>query len=46
MFCICCDDVPHRYTVVQTLLEMGADPNVLGEERSTPMATPMIHMDT
>lgn len=46
MFCICCDDVPHRYTVVQTLLELGADPNVLGEERSTPMATPMIHMDT
>jgi len=46
VFCLCCDDVPHRYTVVRTLLEMGADPNALGEERRSPMTTPMIRMDT
>jgi hypothetical protein len=43
---LCVDEVPQRYTVVRALLELGADPNVLGEERSSPMATPMIRMDT
>jgi hypothetical protein len=36
----------HRYAVVRTLLELGADPNVLGEEKSSPLVPAMLNMDT
>ena len=37
---------PYKYDVVRLLLELGADPNVLGEERSSPLAPAMVAMDT
>lgn len=43
---LCNDEKPFRYDVVRALLGAGADPNILGEERSSPMTPAMIHMDT
>ncbi len=37
---------PYKYTVVRLMLELGADPNVLGEEKSSPMTPAMLEMDT
>lgn len=43
---LCIEERPYRYDVARALLELGADPNVLSEGRSSPMLSPMFHMDT
>ena len=43
---LCVDRKPHRYDIVRLLLSLGADPNVLGEEDSSPLTHAMLSMDT
>lgn len=40
------DAKPYRYAVVRTLLDLGSDPNILGEENSGPLTPAMFSMDT
>lgn len=46
IFDLCVDEKPFRYDVVITLLRLGAHPNILGRERSTPLLPAMLTMDT
>ena len=46
LFDLCLDEKPFQYEVVKALLRLGADPNVLGQERSSPMTPAMLRMDT
>lgn len=43
---LCCDEKPYRHEVVKVLLSLGADPNILGEDQSSPMIPAMLKMDT
>lgn len=43
---LCNDDKAYRYEVVKLLMSLGADPNVLGEDRSGPLVPAMLGMDT
>ncbi|MBP7948922.1 MAG: hypothetical protein KA004_04640 [Verrucomicrobiales bacterium] len=43
---LCLDKVECRYDVVRELLALGADPNLLGEDRRGPMIPAMLSMDT
>lgn len=40
------DEKPYKYDVVKALLELGADPKILGEESASPMIPAMLAMDT
>jgi hypothetical protein len=43
---LCVDEKPFRYAVARALLELGADPNLLDNEGSSPLEIPMLRMDT
>lgn len=43
---LCAVDKEFRYEVAKALLELGAEPNLLDDDRGSPMNCPMMRMDT
>ncbi len=40
------DDKPYKYSIVKTLIKLGADPKICGPESGGPLVSPMLKMDT